>query len=89
MKSEDLSADFQFTPWSLDLFIHVTFQLHREHTVQQPFPYTELIVHNAISVLLGIYLQLSQVKHVRVKCLAQDTNIETMSQSRKPAPSRI
>ena len=41
------------TPWSLDLFIRVPFQLHGEHTVLQPFRRIELIVHIAISVLPG------------------------------------
>ena len=39
----------QFTPWSLDLFIRVPFQLHG--TLLQPFLRIELIVHIAISVL--------------------------------------
>ena len=63
------------TPWSLDLFIRVPFQLHGEHTVLQPFQRIELIVHIAISVLLGTHLHLSQVKHFRVNCLAQGHNI--------------
>ena len=42
-----------FTPWSLDLFIHVSFQLPGEHTVLQPFQRIELIVHIAIAVLPG------------------------------------
>ena len=33
------------TPWSLDLFFRVPFQLHGEHTVLQPFQRIELIVH--------------------------------------------
>ena len=61
-----------FTPWSLDLFIRVPFQLHGEHAILQPFRHIGLIVHIAISVL--------QVKHLRVKCLAQGHTIETMSQ---------
>ena len=68
------------TPWSLDLFIRVPFQLHGEHTVLQPFWRIELIVHIAISVLPGSHFNLSQVKHLRVKCLAQGHNISTMSQ---------
>ena len=39
-----------FTPWSLDLFICVPFQLHGEHTVLQPFRRIELIVHIAFFV---------------------------------------
>ena len=66
-------STLHLTPWSLDLFICVPFQLHGEHTVLQPFRHIELIVHIAISVLPG------QVKHLRVKCLAQGHNILTMS----------
>ena len=51
-----------------------------EHTVLQPFRRIELIVHIAISVLPGTHFHLSQVKHLRVKCLAQGHNILTMSQ---------
>ena len=68
------------TPWSLDLFIREPFQLHGEHTVLQPLRRIELIVHIAISVLPGTHFHLSQVKHLRVKCLAQGHNILTMSQ---------
>ena len=56
-----------FTPWSLDLFIHMPFQLPGEHKVLQPFRRIELIVHIAISVLPGTYFHLSQVKHLRAK----------------------
>ena len=59
-----------FTPWSLDLFIRVPFQLPGE-----PFQRIELIVHIAITVLPGTYFHLSQVKHWRVKCLAQGHNM--------------
>ena len=69
-----------FTSWSLDLFNHVPFELPGEHTVLQPFRCIELIVHIAISVLPGTHFHLSQVKHLRVKCLAQGHNILTMSQ---------
>ena len=69
-----------FTPWSLDLFIHVPSQLHGEHTVLQPFRYIEHIIHIAISILLGIHFHLCQVKHSRVKCLPQGHDIEAMSQ---------
>ena len=69
-----------FTPWSLDLFIHVPFQLPGEHTLLQPFRRIEFIVHIAISVLPGTHFYLSQVKHLRVKCLAQGHTILTMSQ---------
>ena len=41
------------SPWSLDLFIRVPFQLHGEHTVLQPFRRIELIIHIAISALPG------------------------------------
>ena len=52
-----------FTPWSLDLFIHVPFQLPGEHAVLQPFRRIELIVHIAISDLPDTHFHLSQVKH--------------------------
>ena len=68
------------TLWSLDLFIRVPFQLHGEHTVLQPFRRIELIVHIAISVLPGTHFHLSQVKHLRVKYLAQGHKILAMSQ---------
>ena len=44
------------TPWSLDLFIRVPFQLSREHTVLQTFWRIELFVH--ISVLPGTHFPL-------------------------------
>ena len=47
------------TPWSLDLFIHVPFQLPGEHTVLQPFRRIELIVHIVISVLPGTQVKWS------------------------------
>ena len=65
-----------FTAWSLDLFICVL-QLHGEHTVLQPFRRIELSVHIAIAVLPGTHFHLSQVRHLRVKSLAQAHNIET------------
>ena len=73
-------STLNLTPWSLDQLICVPFQLHREHTVLQPFRHIEIIVHIAISVLPGTHFHLSQVKHLRVKCLAQGHNILTMSQ---------
>ena len=69
-----------FTTWSLDLLIHVPFQLPAEHRVLQPFRRIELIVHIAISALPGTHFYLSQVRHLRVKCLAQEHTILTMSQ---------
>ena len=71
---------FYVTLWSLDLCIHVPFQLPGEHTVLHPFRLIELIVHIAISVLPGTHFHLSQVKHLRVKCLGQGHTILTMSQ---------
>ena len=50
-----------------------------EPAVLQPFRRIELIVHIAISVLPGTHSHLSQVKHLRVKCLAEGHNILTMS----------
>ena len=72
-----------FTRLSLDLLIRVPFQLNGEHTVLQPFRRIELIVHIAISVLPGTDLHLSQVKHLRVKCLAQRQNIEQILRRKK------
>ena len=62
-----------FTPWSLDLFICVPFQLHGEHTVLQPFRCIELIVRNVISVLPGTpgnyrYPESSEAFEVEVPC---------------------
>ena len=71
---------------------------HGEHTVLQPSWRIELIVHIAISVLPGTHFHLSQVKHLRVKCLAQNTTSwqcpqiergETWYFSENPAPSGI
>ena len=77
--------------WALDLLIHVSFQFpFWSITTQQPLRRQEIIAHNAISVLPGTHLHLIQVKNVRVKCLDQGHNIETMSQywkRRNPAPS--
>ena len=51
-----ISSEFyDFTPWSLDLFIRVLSQLHGEHTVLQPFRRIELIMHISISVLPGTH----------------------------------
>ena len=69
----------QFNP-SLDLFFRVPFQSHGEHTVLQPFCRIKLIVHIDITVLPGTHFHLSQVKHLRVKCLDEGHHIETMSQ---------
>ena len=60
-------------------FIRVPCQLHCEHTVLQQFPSIKIIVHIGISVLPCTNLHMSQVKHLRVKCLAQKYIIETMS----------
>ena len=59
------------TPWSLEQFIRVPSQLHGEHTVLQPFRRIDLIIHIAISVLPVTQFILSQMKHLRTKCLAQ------------------
>ena len=61
-----------FTPWLLDLFICVPFQLPGEHTVLQPFRRIDVIIHIAIAVLPGTHFYLSQVKHLMVKCFSQD-----------------
>ena len=39
--------------------MRVPFQLHREHTVMQPFRRIEFIKHIALSVLPGTYFHLS------------------------------
>ena len=70
---------FDIFTHALDLFLRVPF-FHGEHTVLQPFRRIELIVHTAISVLPGTHFHLSQVKLLRVKCLAQGHTILTMSQ---------
>ena len=62
------------------MFIRVPFQLQGEHTILQQFRRIGFIVHIAISVLPCIHFHLSQVKRLRVKCLAQGYSIETMSQ---------
>ena len=80
VKVYSLISCIYFTPSSLDLFIRVPSQPHGEHTVLQPFRRIELIIHIAIYVLPGTHFHLSQVKHLRAKCLAQGHNIETMSQ---------
>ena len=69
--------NLHLTPWTLDLFIRVPFQLHGEHTVLQPFRRIKLIIHIAISVLPGTHFLM---KHLRVKCLDQGHNMLTMSQ---------
>ena len=71
---------FTFYPLVTGPVHHVPVQLPGEHTVLQPFRRIELIVHIAISVLPGTHFHLSQVKHLRVKCLAQGHTILTMSQ---------
>ena len=48
-------------------------------TVLQPLRRIELMVHIAIPVLPGTHFHLSQVKRLRVTCLAQGHNILTMS----------
>ena len=89
---------FHFISWSLRLLIRVPFQFNGELTVRQPFRRIELIIHLAISILPGTHFHLSQVKHLRVKCLAQDKTSkqcprierrETWYFSRNPTPSGI
>ena len=81
-----------FTLWSLDLFIHVPFQLSGEYTVLQPFRRIKLIVHIAISVLSVTHFHLSEVKQLRVKCPAQTAGQAAASAERHaltiaPCPS--
>ena len=80
LKTYHIIGLYSSPPASPDLFIHVPFQFPGEHTVLQPFRRIELIVHIAISVLPGTHFHLSQVKHLRVKSLAQGHNILTISQ---------
>ena len=68
----------RFTPWSLECFICVPFQLQIEHTVLQSFRRIEFVVNIAISVLPGTHFHLSLVKHLTVECIDQGHNIETM-----------
>ena len=56
------------------------FNFNGEHTVLQPFWRIKLIVHIAISVLPCTHFHLKQVKHFRVKCLAEDTTSEQIFQ---------
>ena len=78
-----LCALHTYYPWSLDPLIHVPFQLaFFKHTALAGISeFAELIAHIAISALPGTNLNLSQVEHVRVKCLAQGHNIETARQA--------
>ena len=48
-----------------------------EHTVLQPLWGIEHIAHLAISVLPDAILHLSQVKHVKGKCLTKETQTLT------------
>ena len=72
IKAEDLSADFTFHPLITGP-VCVPFQLDGKHTVIQPFRRIEFIVRTAISVLPDNHSHLSEVKHVRIKCLSQAT----------------
>ena len=63
-----------FTPWSLDLFIHVPFQ--PPWSIQpstQSSRRLEIIVHNVISVPPYTCLHPSEVKHVGWIALSKDT----------------
>ena len=72
MKSGDLSVDFTFYPLATGPSCVISTP---EESIQSCSLFgtfiIELIIHIAISVLPGTYLHLSQVKHVRVKCLAE------------------
>ena len=50
-----------FTPWSLDPFIRVPFQLNGEHTALRPVRRILLIVHTVTCVVPGTHIYLSQV----------------------------
>ena len=74
IKSEDSSADFLHPDhYTCSFVYHFNFT----ESMQQ-FRRIELIVHIAIAVLSGTHLHLSQMKHVRVECLAQGHNIRTI-----------
>ena len=64
-----------FTPWSLDLFIRVSFQIHGEHTDLQPFRRIELIVHIVLHLCPTRYsfTQESGKACKGVKCFPMDT----------------
>ena len=63
----------------------MSFQLHGEYTVLQPFRRIELIVHIVIPVLPGTtHFHPSQVKQLRVKCLAQGYNIGHNNETKSP-----
>ena len=83
-----------FTPWSLDVFIRVPFQLHGEHTVLQPFRRNELIVHIAFSVLPGNHFTWIKWRIWRWSALPKDTTSKQCSniergETENPAPSGI
>ena len=71
--------DAETGPWSLDLFVHVPFQLPGEHTALQPCGAVTCHTTIAISFPPGtLLLRLNEVKHhLMVKCLAQGLNIDT------------
>ena len=69
--------------WSMDQLVSVPFQLHMDHTVLQPFRRIELIVHIAIAILPHTHLDMSEVKRVSVKRLAQGHDIETTLRGEK------
>ena len=71
-----------FTLWLLDLFIRVSFQLHGEHTVLQPFRRIESIVHILLHLCPNRYsfTQESSKACKGIKCLPHGHSMETMSQ---------
>ena len=83
-QSDDLQyhPTLHFIPWSLDLFIRVSIELHAKSTVLQPFRRIAFILHIAIFVSPGNHFPLSQHGQVKpVKCLGQGHTIVTMSQN--------
>ena len=75
-----------FTPWSLDLFIHVPFQLPGEHTVSAHWTYR---THCHLCPTRYSFSP-EPIKHWRVKCLTQDWEVgEAWYFSENPAPSGI
>ena len=65
------------------LLIHSLISCPRiEYTPTALFWRIALIIHFAISLLSGTHLHLSQVKHVKVKCLAQEYNVPILREEK-------
>ena len=77
---QQCSVLFTHYPWSLVLSINVPFPIPFGANSTAAISALKTNRTHAISVLPGPHLHLSQVKHIRVKCLPQGHDIETMSQ---------